>query len=61
MAEPSASAGIPYITYGANSGAVSTYGGFPGLGGGGTPTESNGAGSATDFGGLSGAGSPPQQ
>ncbi|PYQ63002.1 MAG: hypothetical protein DMF53_11580 [Acidobacteria bacterium] len=56
--EPSASAGIPLISYGNNSGAVSGYGGMY-LGG--TPTGSNGAVSPNDFGGLSGAGSPPQQ
>jgi hypothetical protein len=56
--EPSSSAGIPITTYSSGSAAVSGLNGFLS---GGTPTESNGAGSATDFGGLSGAGSPPQQ
>lgn len=57
--EPGASAGIPLITYGAGSGAVSSYGGM--YMGGAAPTDVNGSPSGTDFGGLSGNGSPPQQ
>lgn len=57
--EPGSSAGIPLISYGAGSGAVSGYGGM--YLGGGAPTDVNGSPSGTDFGGLSGASSPPQQ
>jgi hypothetical protein len=57
--EPGASAGIPLISYGAGSGAVSGYGGMSF--GGAAPTDVNGSPSGTDFGGLSNAGSPPQQ
>ncbi|HEY4575968.1 MAG TPA: hypothetical protein VIJ26_18450 [Thermoanaerobaculia bacterium] len=59
FAEPGASAGIPLITYGSGSGAVSGYGGM--YMGGGAPTDVNGSPSGTDFGGLSNAGSPPPQ
>ena len=58
FAEPSASAGIPITTYTSGSAAV---GGLNGFLGGGSPTEANGAGSATDFGGLSSPVNPPQQ
>ncbi|HEY4565143.1 MAG TPA: hypothetical protein VIJ36_19320, partial [Thermoanaerobaculia bacterium] len=59
--EPGASAGIPLISYGSNSGALSGYGGMGLGGGGGAPTDVNGSPSGTDFGGLSSSGSPPQQ
>ena len=59
FAEPGASAGIPLVSYGSGSGAVSGYGGM--VLGGGSPTEMNGAASPTDFGGLSGNSSPPPQ
>jgi hypothetical protein len=55
--EPSASAGIPITTYTTGSAAVGGLNGFLS----GSPTSSNGAASATDFGGLSGPSSPPQQ
>jgi hypothetical protein len=63
FAEPSAAASNSmYITYSTGSGVIGgAFGGFSPGSGAGAPSEMTGGGSPTDFGGLSGAGSPPPQ